>query len=72
MAQSWQELAVARDFLTELRSIDADSSKEIDGRSVEEWIACTEEWLQRAERAVNGVKGVFEQVAEITDRAYRD
>ncbi len=72
LAQDWHELAAVRDFLTVLRSMDTTSAAEIDGRSVEEWIAWAEEWLQRADPTADGIGGVFKQVAEVTDWSYRD
>lgn len=66
------ELAAVRDFLAALRSMDVTPNAEIDGRSVEEWIAWAEEWLQRADPTAGGVDGVFERVAGITDWTYRD
>lgn len=72
LAQDWQELAVVRDFLTELRSMDTDSAAEIDGRRVEEWIAWAEDWLQLADPTANGVDGIFKEVATVTDWTYRD
>lgn len=67
LAQDWHELAAVRDFLAALRSMDVIPTAEIDGRSVEEWIAWAEEWLQRADPTARGVGSFFEQVAEITD-----
>jgi len=72
LAQDWHELAAVRDFLTALRSMDIESVTEIDGRSVEVWIAWAEEWLQRADPTANGVDGIFKQVAAVTDWTYRD
>ncbi|MBG0811929.1 hypothetical protein IY145_21510 [Methylosinus sp. H3A] len=72
LAQDWRELATARDFLMALRSVATDSSVEIDGRCVEEWIAWAEEWLQRADPTANGVDDVFKQVADVSDWTYRD
>ncbi|UHD45480.1 hypothetical protein LUX29_21235 [Aureimonas altamirensis] len=72
LAQDCHELATARDFLSALRSMDTDPSAETDGRSVEEWIAWAEEWLQRADPTANGIDGVFRQVAAVTDWTYRD
>ena len=72
MAQSWYGLAAVRDFLMMLRSMETAPTIEIDGRSVDEWIAWAEEWLQRTDPAANGVDGVFTQVAAVTDWTYRD
>jgi hypothetical protein len=72
LAQDWHDLAAVRNFLTALRSMDATPGTAIDGRSVEEWIAWGDEWLQRADPTSNGVDGVFEQVAEVNDWTYRD
>jgi len=72
LAQDWHELAAVRDFLAALRSMNIAPTAEIDGRSVEEWIAWAEEWLQRADPTAGGVGKVFEQVAGITDWTYRD
>lgn len=72
LAQDWHELAAVRDFLAALRSLNVTPTAEIDGRSVEEWIAWAEEWLQRANPTAGGVASVFKQVAEITDWTYRD
>jgi hypothetical protein len=72
LAQDWHELAAVRDFLAALRSMNVTPTAEIDGRSVEEWIAWAEEWLQRADPTAGGVGSFFEQVAEITDWTYRD
>lgn len=72
LAHDWHELAAVRDFLTTLRSMDTTSAAEVDGRSVEEWIAWAEEWLQRADPTAGGVDGVFKQVATVTDWTYRD
>jgi len=66
------QLAAARDFLAALRSMNVKPTTEIDGHSVEEWIAWAVEWLQRANPTGGGVGSFFEQVAEITDWAYRD
>jgi hypothetical protein len=66
MAHDWSELATVRDFLAALRSMNMDPSTEIDGRSVAEWIAWGENWLERADPTVNGVDGVRIQ----TDRRY--
>ncbi|MNV83426.1 hypothetical protein D3C71_1772330 [compost metagenome] len=52
--------------------MDVTPTTEIDGRSVQEWIAWGEEWLQRADPTADGVTGVFKQIAEITDWTYRD
>lgn len=71
-AQDWRELAAVRDFLTKLRSMDAMSVTEIDGRSVEEWIVWAEEWLRRSDPTADGVDGMFRQIAAITDLTYRD
>lgn len=72
LAQDWHQLAAVRDFLAALRSMDVTLTTEIDGRSVQEWIAWGEEWLQRADPTADGVSGVFKQIAEITDWTYRD
>lgn len=72
LAQDWHELAAVRDFLTTLRSMDIESTAEIDGRGVEEWIVWAEEWLQLADPTANGVDGVFEKVAAVTDWSYRE
>ncbi|MEI3853666.1 MULTISPECIES: hypothetical protein [unclassified Ensifer] len=72
LAEDWHELAAVRDFLMAMRSMDTTSAAEIDGRSVEEWIAWAEEWLQRADPTAGGVDGVFKQVAAVTDWTYRD
>ncbi|TPM07409.1 MULTISPECIES: hypothetical protein [unclassified Mesorhizobium] len=72
MAQDWRELATVRDFLATLRSMNVDPSTEIEGRSVAEWIAWGDNWLERADPTVNGVDSVFRQIAAITDWTYRD
>lgn len=72
MAKEWQELATVRDFLTAFQSADADRSAIIDERSVADWIAWAEDWLQRADPLADGVGNVFKQVAEISDWTYRD
>lgn len=72
LAEDWHALAAVREFLVKLRSMDAAPSTVVDGRSVEEWIIWAEEWLKQADPIVDGVDGVFEQVAEITDWSYRD
>lgn len=72
LAQDWHELAAVRDFLTALRSMNAASTAEIDGRSVEEWIVWAEDWLQRSDPTVNGADGVFSGIVSITDWTYRD
>lgn len=72
MAQDWHELAAVRDFVVALRSMDVNSSDEIDGRSLGEWIAWAEDWLTRADPTSGGVDGIFRRVAEITDWTYRD
>lgn len=72
LAQDWHELAAVRDFLMALRSMDTTAAAEIDGHSIEDWIAWAEEWLQRADPTVNGVDGVFTQIANVTDWTYRD
>ncbi len=72
LAQDWHELAAVRDFLTALRLMENAAAADIDGRSVQEWIAWAEEWLQRADPTAGGVGGVFKKVAEITDWTYRD
>lgn len=72
LAKDWHDLAVVRDFLIALRSMDATPTAEIDGRSVQEWIEWAEEWLQSADPTADGGGGVFKQVAEVTDWSYRD
>ena len=72
MAQDWRELATVRDFLAALRSMNIDPSTKIEGRSVAEWIAWGENWLECADPTVNGVDGVFRQIAAITDWTYQD
>ncbi|WP_141105775.1 hypothetical protein [Rhizobium sp. R693] len=72
LAQNWHDLAAVRDFLAALRSMNVTPIAEIDGRSVDEWIAWAEEWLQRADPTAGGVGSVFERIAEITDWTYRD
>lgn len=72
LAQDWHDLAVVRDFLVVLRSMDATPTAVIDGRSVQEWIEWAEEWLRRADPTADGVGGVFKQIAEVTDWSYRD
>lgn len=72
MAQDWHELAAVRDFVAALRWMDIDSSDEIEGRSLGEWIAWAEDWLTRADPTSGGVDGIFRRVAEITDWTYRD
>lgn len=72
MARDWHELAAVRDFIAALRSMDVDSSDEIDGRSLREWIAWAEDWLTRADPTSGGVDSIFRRVAEITDWTYRD
>ncbi len=47
--------------LVALRSMDVTLTTEIDGRSIQEWIAWGEEWLQRADPTPDGVTGVFKQ-----------
>ncbi|MCV3211114.1 hypothetical protein OHD62_31100 [Mesorhizobium sp. YC-39] len=71
IAQDWHKLATVRDFLAELRLMNVDPSTEIEGRSVAEWMAWGENWLERADPTVNGVDGVFRQIAAITDWTYR-
>jgi hypothetical protein len=48
------EKHAVRDFLAALRSMNVTPTAEIDGRSVEEWIAWAEEWLQRADPTAGG------------------
>lgn len=72
LAKEWHELAVVRDFLTTLRSMDATTATEIDGHSVGEWIVWAEEWLKWTDPTANGIDGVFRQIASITDSTYRD
>lgn len=72
MAQDWHELAAVRDFVAALRSIDVDSSDEIDGWSLGERIAWAVDWLTRADPTSRGVDSIFRRVAEITDWTYRD
>lgn len=63
MAQDWRKLATVRGFLAALRSMNFDPSTEIEGRSVAEWMAWGENWLERADPTVNRVNGVFRQIA---------
>ncbi|TPL20962.1 hypothetical protein FJ945_19650 [Mesorhizobium sp. B2-4-9] len=72
LARDWYELAAVREFLTALRSMPNTPAAVVDGRSVEEWIAWADEWLQRADPTSDGVDGVFEAVAEANDWTYRD
>lgn len=72
MAQDWHELAAVRDFTAALRSMNLDASMEVDGRTIGEWIAWAENWLQLGDPTADGAGGVFEQVASITDWHYRD
>lgn len=72
LAQDWHELTAVRDFLVALRSMNVTPTAEIDGRSIKDWIAWAEEWLQRADPTAGGVGSVFERVAGITDWTYRD
>ncbi|TIW29378.1 MAG: hypothetical protein E5V63_01280 [Mesorhizobium sp.] len=72
MAQDRRELATFRDFLAALRSMNIDSFTEIEGRTVAERIAWGENWLERADPTVNGVDGVFRQIAAITNCTYQD
>ncbi|MBZ9801209.1 hypothetical protein [Mesorhizobium sp. ES1-6] len=72
MAQDWHELATVRDFLVTLRSMNVDQSAEIDGRSIEQWIAWAEDWLTRADPTTEGVDGIFRRIGDINDWTYHD
>ncbi len=72
MAQDWHELAAVRDFVAALRSMNVDPSVEIEGRSIGEWLAWAEDWLVQADPTTEGLDGIFERVAEVTDWTYRD
>lgn len=72
MAVDWQELAVARSFLEQLKKYKTDRSLEIGGQSLAEWITWAEQWTRRADPTAGGVKGVFERIAAVTEDAYRD
>ena len=72
MADSWQKLGAIRAFIEMLKSMKADPSIHIDGRSIGDWIAWAEDWLHRADPTANGSEGVFKQIAEINDWTYRD
>jgi hypothetical protein len=72
MAQDWHELAAARDFLGTLRSMDVDSSIEIDGRSVGDWLMWAEDWLQQANPIANGLEDLFRRIADIKEWSYRE
>ncbi len=72
MAQDWRAMATTRDFLNALRVCTADSSIEIDGRSLASWLDWADEWLARVDPMKNGVGTVFERIAAITEWSYRD
>ncbi|MCZ8096467.1 MAG: hypothetical protein O9972_00970 [Burkholderiales bacterium] len=72
MAHAWQDLAAVRDFLAALRAMPTTPGGEIDGKTIEEWMAWAEDWLRRADPAAEGLESVFGQIAAITDWTYRD
>lgn len=72
MATAWHELTIARNFVEALKSTGATSLDDIDGHSVEEWLAWAEEWLERADPTANGTDGVFRLIAEVNDWTDRD
>jgi hypothetical protein len=72
IAQDCRELAAVRDFLSTLRSMDADPSIEIDGRSLGDWLTWAEDRLQRTDPLAKGLDGLFRRIAEIKEWSYRD
>ena len=72
IALDWRELAAAQDFLSTLRSMHADPSIEIDGRSLDDWLMWAEDWLKRADPTVGGLQSVFRRIAEIKEWSYRE
>lgn len=72
VAQDWRELSTARDFLNMLRSMDADPSIEVDGRSLGDWLTWAENRLQSADPLANGPEDLFRRIAEIKEWSYRD
>ena len=72
MSQTWRELELAGHFLSELRAQNIDPEAQIDGRSVQDWIAWAQMQLTNRDLVAAGPKRIFEDIASVTSWTYRD
>lgn len=72
LGKDWRDVALAREFLAELRSRTPDDEAEVGGRSLADWLDWAEARLNEADPMTHGAKGVFDSVAEITEWSYQE
>lgn len=67
-----RELELADRFLKELRSQNIDPDVQIDGRSVQDWIAWAEKQVTNRDLFAAGPRRISEDIASVTSWTYRD
>jgi hypothetical protein len=72
IAHQWRDAEIARGFLDALKKTRADLDREVDGRSVRDWITWAEERLRSADPLNNGAEAILNSVASVTEWTYRD
>jgi len=71
-AGRWREAELARHFLMALRAAIPDSSLEIGGRPVAEWLEWAEAHVQAHDPLTRDSSAVFRSISEVTEKTYRD
>lgn len=72
LAGRWHEAGLARDFLMALRAAIPDFSLEIGGRPAAEWLEWAQAHVQAHDPLAQDSSAVFQSIAEVTERTYRD
>jgi hypothetical protein len=72
LADAWRRTHHLREFITTLKEMPPDTSKTVAGRPVCEWLEWAEDQLKNSDPLVDGVEGVFADIARITAWSYRD
>ncbi len=72
MARQHEEVVLVRTFLAALKSADAVEGDAAADLSLNDWISWAEEWIEKGDPLSSGAKGVFEDVARVTNWSYRD
>ena len=71
-AEQWQDVRLAREFLTALRTNEIDAKRNIGGKTTLKWVAWVEASLLRADPLEHGAAALFREIAEVDAWTYHD
>jgi hypothetical protein len=72
LAKDWRDVALAREFLAELRSRTSDGAAEVGGKPLADWLDWVDARLKEADPMTYGAEGIFDTVADITEWSYQE